>query len=158
MKQIQKINILHLTNAAHILFVRTAVGRAEACDALKTKATEELKALKKALEKEDELFVQSQKDLTTGPCTAAWTKKNFRRGHAPAAWTKKNFRRGRAPLHGPKRISDGSMHLLHGPKRISDGAAHRLHGRKRISDGAMHRLHGPKRISDEHKLLIFTIK
>ena len=108
MKQIQKINILHLTNAAHILFVRTAVGRAEACDALKTKATEELKALKKALEKEDELFVQSQKDLTTGPCTgcmdqkefptgpctAAWTKKNLRRGRAPAAWTKKNFRRG----------------------------------------------------------------
>ena len=144
MKQIQKINILHLTNAAHILFVRTAVGRAEACDALKTKATEELKALKKALEKEDELFVQSQKDLTTGPCTgctdekefptgpctAAWTKKNFRRGHAPAAWTKKNFRRGRAPLHGRKRISDGATHLLHGRKRISD----------------------------EHKLLIFTIK
>ena len=121
MKQIQKINILHLTNAAHILFVRTAVGRAEACDALKTKATEELKALKKALEKEDELFVQSQKDLTTGPCTAAWTKKNFRRGHAPAAWTKKNFRRGRAPLHGPKRISDGAAHRCMDEKESPTG-------------------------------------
>ena len=130
MKQIQKINILHLTNAAHILFVRTAVGRAEACDALKTKATEELKALKKALEKEDELFVQSQKDLTTGPCTCCMDQKEFPTGPRTAAWTKKNFRWGRAPLHG----------------------------RKRISDGAMHRLHGPKRISDEHKLLIFTIK
>ena len=65
MKQIKKIDIGHFGNAAHILFVRTAVGRAEACEALKTKATEELKALKKALEKEDELFVQSQKDLTT---------------------------------------------------------------------------------------------
>ena len=144
MKQIQKINILHLSNAAHILFVRTAVGRAEACDALKTKATEELKALKKALEKEDELFVQSQKDLTTGPCTccmdqkesptgprtAAWTKKNLRRGHAPAAWTKKNLRRGRAPAAWTK-------------KNLRWGRAP---------------LHGPKRISDEHKLLIFTIK
>ena len=65
MKEIKNINLHNFGNAAHILFVRTAVGRAEACDALKTKATEELKALKKALEKEDELFVQSQKDLTT---------------------------------------------------------------------------------------------
>ncbi|WP_148299524.1 hypothetical protein [Hoylesella enoeca] len=135
MKQIQKINILHLTNAAHILFVRTAVGRAEACDALKTKATEELKALKKALEKEDELFVQSQKDLTTGPrtycmgqkespmgpCTAAWTKKNLRWGHAPAAWAKKNLRRGRAPLHGPKRISDGAAHRCTDQKEFPTG-------------------------------------
>ena len=144
MKQIQKINILHLTNAAHILFVRTAVGRAEACDALKTKATEELKALKKALEKEDELFVQSQKDLTTGPRTAAWTKKNFRRGHAAAAWTKKNLRRGHAPAARTKKNLRRGHAPLHGPKRISDGATHLLHGRKRISD--------------EHKLLIFTIK
>ncbi|MGP1481570.1 MAG: DUF6261 family protein [Hoylesella enoeca] len=65
MKEIKNINLHNFGNAAHILFVRTAVGRAEACEALKTKATEELKALKKALEKEDELFVQSQKDLTT---------------------------------------------------------------------------------------------
>ena len=65
MKKINSIDPTRFGNAAHILFVRTAVGRAEACDALKTKATEELKALKKALEKEDELFVQSQKDLTT---------------------------------------------------------------------------------------------
>ena len=126
MKQIQKINILHLTNAAHILFVRTAVGRAEACDALKTKATEELKALKKALEKEDELFVQSQKDLTTGPCTCCtdqkesptrprtgcMDQKESPTGPRTAARTKKNFRRGRAPLHGPKRISDGAKPLI----------------------------------------------
>ena len=65
MKKINSIDPTRFGNAAHILFVRTAVGRAEACEALKTKATEELKALKKALEKEDELFVQSQKDLTT---------------------------------------------------------------------------------------------
>ena len=65
MKKINSIDQTRFGNAAHILFVRTAVGRAEACDALKTKATEELKALKKALEKEDELFVRSQKDLTT---------------------------------------------------------------------------------------------
>ena len=65
MKKINSIDPTRFGNAAHILFVRTAVGRAEACEALKTKATEELKALKKALEMEDELFVQSQKDLTT---------------------------------------------------------------------------------------------
>ena len=122
MKQIKKIDIGHFGNAAHILFVRTAVGRAEACDALKTKATEELKALKKALEKEDELFVQSQKDLTTGPCTGCtdekespmgpctccmdqkefptgprtgcMDQKEFPTGPRTAARTKKNFRRG----------------------------------------------------------------
>ncbi|MGP1480352.1 MAG: DUF6261 family protein [Hoylesella enoeca] len=71
MKQIQKINILHLNNGAHFLFVTDTVARASADAKVKTKAATELTALVTAVKAEDEALKLSQKSLLTDDIKAA---------------------------------------------------------------------------------------
>ena len=63
MKQIKKFDIGHLTNGAHFLFITDVTECAEADEKLKTKASGEIAALRKALKAEDEALKLAQKNL-----------------------------------------------------------------------------------------------
>lgn len=71
MKQIKSIDLTRLANGAHFLFITDITECAEADEKLKTKAPNEIAALKKALKAEDDALKQSQKSLLSDDIKAA---------------------------------------------------------------------------------------
>ena len=63
MKQIKPIDLTRLANGAHFLFITDVTECAEADEKLKTKASGEIAALRKALTAEDEALKLAQKNL-----------------------------------------------------------------------------------------------
>lgn len=65
MKQIADIYVVRMNNGAHYTFMSNALARAESDNTVKTKAAEQVAALKTAVAAEDEALKLSQKSLVT---------------------------------------------------------------------------------------------
>ena len=65
MKQISGIDVTHMNNGAHFLFMTNVLERAEANEKVMAKVGSQVTNLKAAVEKEDEYLLLSQKSLTT---------------------------------------------------------------------------------------------
>lgn len=71
MKEINDIDLGHMNNGAHFMYVSNVLARIETNEAALTKASVYINALKAALEKEDEVLKLSQKNFKTDDIVAA---------------------------------------------------------------------------------------
>ena len=71
MKEIQAVPVTHMNNAAHFMFVSNMADRAEKDAAVAEKCAAQVKALRAAVQAEDENLQTSAKSLTTDKIAAA---------------------------------------------------------------------------------------